>query len=227
MKRDDKGSSVEAEELRRRTEQRIESLRPLIRQLAHANARKVRGQREEDFVQAAMVVVCEQAPRYAYRDDETFVRHMLTSARFAMLSLVRTESRRLRLTALYGHAIRNILVELGVGDRLAAETRDAHYQNATMVVEAAMIIGTLRNFADESPAQLVEDYQQQSRVRARIHELVPQMDPIDWAMIKDTVLEDMSLAQSARKHGLDDRSARYRVEKALIWLRQQLQRTRG
>ena len=218
---------MEAEELRRRTEQRIESLRPLIRQLAHANARKVRGQREEDFVQAAMVVVCEQAPRYAYRDDETFVRHMLTSARFAMLSLVRTESRRLRLTALYGHAIRNILVELGVGDRLAAETRDAHYQNATMVLEAAMIIGTLRNFADESPAQLVEDYQQQSRVRARLHELVPQMDPIDWAMIKDTVLEDMSLAQSARKHGLDDRSARYRVEKALIWLRQQLQRTRG
>ncbi len=54
--------------------------------------------------------------------------------------------------------------------------------------------------------------------------LVPRMDPIDWALVRDPAIEGKKLAQSARQLGIEEGQARYRFKKTMSWLGEEMRK---
>lgn len=93
--------------------------------------------------------------------------------------------------------------------------------NAFMAGAAICMMATL-------PAATPEDQvaldQMKARVQAVVLPLVAKMDPVDWAFVRDTAIEGKTLAESARLYGVEERQARYRYEKAMGWLGEELRK---
>jgi RNA polymerase sigma factor (sigma-70 family) len=205
--------------------QRVAECKDAVRAMAYKIA--PRGDRvdAEELFQAGMDKLCELALELGELSREAFEQRTFRAVRYHMLDHCRMEAK-LRTRSL---AITRATAEIStiVSAGYLFDTEEARRDVKKKAVNAIMAAAAICMMATQ-PAATPEDTvaldQMRERVQAVVLPLVPRMDPIDWALVRDTAIEGKKLAESARQLGIEERQARYRYEKTMSWLGEEMRK---
>ena len=179
----------------------------------------------EDLFQIGMTELCRIAPEWEQLDQFEFERRTFQRVRGEMIDHCKLEAKvRTRLLVM-NRVSEELVKRVEVGNIFASdEERKEHKRRTVNMFLAAAVVSLMAEHDSATPEDLVALNQQRIRIQSALKPLIAQLDPVDWALVRDTGIDDKSVAESARLYEVPEKEARTRREKALAFLGEGLRR---
>lgn len=178
----------------------------------------------EEALQSAMAAVVAAAKTFDATGTAKFSTVAYAKAQFAVYDLFaktardRAEARALRLAT----APIAEVIEAGNPFDESLEDRGRRLKRETRNVAAATVLAMLE--APQTPEELFIDAERRALVQSCANAAFAEMDPLDREVVWACRAEDQSVAEMARRKGIKEDDARWRVRRAMDILERALRR---